>query len=127
MSLSCVSRTLSRAGRLIVRPARPSDHDAIREVVGAAYRQYEPVTGSELFGRYLEDLLDFERHSRHGQLIVAELDGIVRGSGALYPDASVQGVGWPHGWAGGRALAVHPEARGHGVAQALVAAAECLA
>ena len=93
----------------------------------AAYQQYEPVTGSELFSRYVDDLLDFERHSRHGQLIVAELDGAVRGSGAFYPDVSVQGLGWPPGWAGGRALAVHPDARGHGVAQALLAAAECLA
>ena len=126
MSFPCVSRTPNRAGRLIVRPARPADHDAIREVVRAAYQQYEPITGSELFSRYIEDLLDVERHSRHGQLIVAELDGTVSGSGAFYPDASAQGVGWPRGWAGGRALAVHPEARGHGVAQALLAAAECL-
>ena len=127
MSLQCVSRTSGPAGRLIVRPAGLTDHDAIREVVRAAYQQYEPVTGSELFSRYIADLLDFERHSRHGQLIVAELDGTVRGSGAFYPDVSVQGLGWPRGWAGGRALAVHPEARGHGVAQALLAAAECLA
>jgi GNAT superfamily N-acetyltransferase len=127
MSLRCVSQTSGPAGRLIVRPARPTDHDAIREVVRAAYQQYEPVTGSELFSRYVDDLLDFERHSRHGQLIVAELDGAVRGSGAFYPDVSVQGLGWPRGWAGGRALAVHPDARGHGVAQALLAAAECLA
>ena len=127
MSLRCVSRTSGLAGRLIVRSARLTDHDAIREVVRAAYQQYEPVTGSKLFSRYIADLLDFERHSRHGQLIVAELDGAVRGSGAFYPDVSVQGLGWPRGWAGGRALAVHPEARGHGVAQALLAAAECLA
>jgi GNAT superfamily N-acetyltransferase len=126
MSLRCVSRTSGPPGRLIVRPARLTDH-AIREVVRAAYQQYEPVTGSELFSRYIADLLDFERHSRHGQLIVAELDGTVRGSGAFYPDVSVQGLGWPRGWAGGRALAVHPDARGHGVAQALLAAAECLA
>jgi GNAT superfamily N-acetyltransferase len=112
---------------LIVRPARLTDHDAIRAVVRAAYQQYEPVTGSELYSRYIADLLDFERHSRHGQLIVAELDGTVRGSGAFYPDVSVQGLGWPRRWAGGRALAVHPDARGHGVAQALLAAAECLA
>src|SRR6478672_5427223 len=127
MSLRCVSRTSGSAGRLIVRPARLTDHDAIREVVRAAYQQYEPVTGSELFSRYVDDLLDFERHSRHGQLIVAELDGAVRGSGAFYPDVSVQGLGWPPGWAGGRALAVHPDARGHGVAQALLAACERLA
>ena len=115
------------AGRLIVRSADSTDHDAIREVVRAAYQQYEPVTGSELFSHYISDLLDFERHSRDGRLIVAELDGGVRGSGAFYPDVSAQGVGWPRGWAGGRALAVHPAARGHGVAQALLAAAECLA
>lgn len=127
MSLPCLSRTPRPAGRLIVRSADSTDHNAIREVVRAAYQQYEPVTGSELFSRYIADLLDFERHSRHGQLIVAELDGTVRGSGAFYPDVSVQGLGWPRGWAGGRALAVHPEARGHGVAQALLAAAECLA
>jgi GNAT superfamily N-acetyltransferase len=127
MRLPCLSRTPRPAGRLIVRPAHSSDHDAIREVVRAAYQQYEPVTGSELFSRYIADLLDFERHSRDGRLIVAELDGSVLGSGAFYPDVSTQGVGWPRGWAGGRALAVHPAARGHGVAQALLAAAECLA
>ena len=127
MSLRCLSRIPRPPGRLIVRPAGPTDHDAIREVVRAAYQQYEPVTGPELFSRYIADLLDFERHSRHGQLIVADLDGTVLGSGAFYPDVSAQGVGWPRGWAGGRALAVHPEARGHGVAQALLAAAECLA
>ena len=45
-----------------------------------------------------------------GSCMVAEVDGVVRGSGAFYPDASIQGLGWPSGWAGGRALAVHPQA-----------------
>jgi GNAT superfamily N-acetyltransferase len=127
MSLPCLTRGPAPSGRLILRPARRGDHEAIRAVVRAAYAQYEAITGSALFACYVADLLDFERHSRHGQLLVAELDGTVSGSAAFYPDVSVQGVGWPSGWAGGRALAVHPAARGHGVAQALVAAAECLA
>ena len=58
---------------------------------------------------------------------MVEADGRIRGFGAFYPDASVQGLGWPPGWAGGRALAVHPDARGHGVARALLAACERLA
>ena len=64
-----------------------------------------------LYRRYLADLLDVDRHARDGQLLVAEVDGVVLGSGAFYPDASIQGLGWPRGWAGGRALAVHPRAR----------------
>jgi predicted N-acetyltransferase YhbS len=46
---------------------------------------------------------------------------------AFYPDASVQGVGLPAAWASGRALAVHPAARGNGAARALMTAGERLA
>ena len=49
------------------------------------------------------------------------------GSVAFYPDAAVQGFGLPSGWATGRALAVHPDVRGHGVARALLVAVERLA
>ena len=68
-----------------------------------------------------------DRHAHLGVLIVAEVDGRLRGSGVFYPDASVQGLGWPPGWAGGRALAVHREARRHGVARGLIAECERLA
>jgi GNAT superfamily N-acetyltransferase len=60
-------------------------------------------------------------------LLVVEADDRVCGSVAFYPDASAQGLGWPPGWAGGRTLAVHPAARGHGVARVLVATCERLA
>ena len=111
----------------LVRDAVPADYPAIRHVIVAAYRQYADLLALDIFSPYLADVLDLEKHARHGRLFVVEVDGWICGSGAFYPDASVQGLGWPPGWAGGRALAVHPDARGHGVARALLAASERLA
>lgn len=110
-----------------VRDAVPADYPAIREVVIAAYRQYADLIARDIFSPYLADLLDLEGHARNGRLLVVEAGGQVRGFAAFYPDASVQGFGLPPGWASGRALAVHPDVRGHGVARALLAAAERLA
>ena len=111
----------------LVRDAVPADYPAIRGVIIAAYRQYADLIARDIFSPYLVDLLDLDMHARHGHLIVVEADGRIRGFGAFYPDASVQGLGWPPGWASGRALAVHPDARGHGVARALLATTERLA
>jgi GNAT superfamily N-acetyltransferase len=110
-----------------VRDAVPADYPAIREVVIAAYRQYADLISLDIFSPYLADVLDLEGHARHGRLLVAEADGRVRGFAAFYPDATVQGLGWPAGWASGRSLAVHPDARGLGVARALLATCERLA
>ena len=111
----------------LVRDAVPADYPAIREVVIAAYRQYADLLALDVFSPYLADVLDLEKHARHGRLFVVEVDGWVCGFGAFYPDATVQGVGWPAGWASGRALAVHPAARGHGIARTLLATCESLA
>ena len=116
-----------RNNALLVRAAVPADHAAIHAVVIAAYRQYAGLLPPDIFSAYLADLLDLETHASHGPLIVAEADGRVCGYAAFYPDASAQGVGWPPGWASGRALAVHPAARGYGVARTLIAAGERLA
>ncbi len=110
-----------------VRCAVPADHPAIRDVVIAAYSQYAGLIAPDIFSHYLADLLDLERHASHGPLLVVEADDQVCGFGAFYPDASVQGFGWPPGWAGGRALAVHPAASGQGVARVLIATIERLA
>jgi GNAT superfamily N-acetyltransferase len=111
----------------LVRDAVPADYPAIREVVIAAYRQYADLIARDVFSPYLADLLDLETHAHHGRLLVVEGDGRILASGGFYPDASVQGVGWPSGWAGGRGLAVHPGARGRGVARTMIAAFERLA
>ncbi|HEU5266704.1 MAG TPA: GNAT family N-acetyltransferase [Jatrophihabitans sp.] len=127
MSVSEIPLVVRRRDVVYVRVASPADHPVIRSVIVAAYAQYEQVLGAKLYTRYLADLLDLDRHSRLGQLLVAEVHGAVVASIAFYPDASVQGLGLPRGWAGGRALAVHPDAQGHGAARALIAATERLA
>jgi GNAT superfamily N-acetyltransferase len=127
MSVSDTAAVERRTASPLVRAAVPADYPAIREVVIAAYAQYADRLPSRVFTRYLADLLDLETHASFGRLLVAETEEGIRGFAAFYPDASVQGLGWPSGWAGGRALAVHPAARGHGVARALLSAAERLA
>src|SRR3954463_5112143 len=107
----------------IVRPARPADLPAAHDVVLAAYGQYAAVAPPEVFPTYLADVLDVERHSRFGPLLVAEVDGRILAVVTFQPDARVQSFGWPAGWASGRGLAVHPDGRGLGLARALLA--EC--
>ena len=116
-----------RDGAPLVRDAVPADYPAIREVLIAAYRQYADLISLDIFSPYLADVLDLDKHARHGRLFVVEVDGWICGFGAFYPDTTVQDVGFPAGWAGGRALAVHPAARGHGVARTLIATCERLA
>jgi GNAT superfamily N-acetyltransferase len=127
MSVPCTAAATTSHDAPFVRDAVLEDHPAIRDVIAAAYRQYADLIAPDVFAPYLADLLDLGRHARHGRLLVAEAAAPVRGFVAFYPDASVQGFGLPAGWASGRALAVHPAARGYGVARALLATAERLA
>jgi GNAT superfamily N-acetyltransferase len=127
MSVSDTAAVTRRNSTPLIRDAVPVDYPAIRDVVIAAYLQYADLIARDVFSPYLADLLDLDRHARHGRLLVAEADDRVRGFGAFCPDASVQGFGLPPGWASGRALAVHPAGRGRGVARALLATIERLA
>jgi predicted N-acetyltransferase YhbS len=104
---------LSPAGTcLSVRDARPADHPAVRGVLLAAYQEYASVMPPPVFDRYLADLLDLDSRSRTGRLLVAEHEGRIVGTVTSYDDAAAEGVGWPSGWAGLRALGVDPAASG---------------
>jgi ribosomal protein S18 acetylase RimI-like enzyme len=55
-----------------------------------------------------------------GRLLVAEHDRRVVGAVTFYEDAAAEGLGWPAGWAGLRALGVDPAARRLGAGRALM-------
>jgi ribosomal protein S18 acetylase RimI-like enzyme len=103
-----------------VRDAQRSDRRAVRAVLLAAYREYATVVPPAVFGPYLADSLDLDARDRGGRLLVAEHDRRVVGTVTYYEDAAAEGLGWPAGWAGLRALGVDPAARGHGAGRALM-------
>lgn len=105
---------------LSVRDAQPSDHPAIHDVLLAAYREYAAVLPPAVFDGYLADILDLDGRARTGRLIVAEHAGRAVGTVTFYDDAAAEGIGWPTGWAGVRALGVDPTVRGRGIGQALM-------
>jgi ribosomal protein S18 acetylase RimI-like enzyme len=103
-----------------VREARPSDRRAVRAVLLAAYREYAAALPPAVFGPYLADILDLDARDRDGELLVAEHDRRVVGAVTFYEDAAAEGLGWPAGWAGLRALGVDPAARRLGAGRALM-------
>jgi predicted N-acetyltransferase YhbS len=107
---------------LTLRDARPSDRRAVRGVLLAAYREYAAVLPPAVFGRYLQDLLDLDARAGTARLLVAVHAGRIVGTVTYYDDAAAEGLGWPPGWAGLRAIGVDPEARRLGVGRALVQA-----
>jgi GNAT superfamily N-acetyltransferase len=127
MSATSTATATRRDAPLLVRGAVPADYPAIGEVVAAACARYADLMPPGIFSAYLADLLDLETHARRGRLLAAEVDEQVRGFAVFYPVAPVRGFGLPHEWASGRALAVHPAARGHAIARAMLAACEYLA
>src|SRR3954462_12040304 len=98
---STATRPVRRPG-VTVRPGRPEDHPAVVSLVKKAYAPFRAMLPRRIWVSLMADLLDLDRHSSNGHLLVAEVDGRIGGSGLFYPQSSVQGLGWPPGWAGGR-------------------------
>ena len=112
-------------GGVEIRDARPGELAAIGAVTLAAYGEYFPPEPWGPWIGYREDLGAVERRASESEQIVAVLEGSIVGAVAFYPVGTDEGAqGRPADWASIRYLAVHPDARGRGIARALTE--ECI-
>jgi GNAT superfamily N-acetyltransferase len=111
---------------IVIEEATEADHHAVRAVLIMAYAEHQAALPPAVFSAYIADLMDLESRAGVSQLLIARRGGRAVGTVTYYPDARLQGVGWPdEGWAAVRGLGVVPQARQQGVARWLIGA--CLA
>lgn len=96
-----------------IRTAAVAEHDRVRHVLRAAYRQHAAALTGAVYLDYIEDLLDL-RPGRHRVLVLlAEVDGRTAGVATLDLGTRVAGI---------RAVAVLLEHRRAGIGRRLVRA-----
>jgi ribosomal protein S18 acetylase RimI-like enzyme len=105
-----------------IRAARPDEYDRVGELTIAAYRAL-PV--DHLWGGYDAEILDTEGRAKGADIVVATLDDDVVGAVTYVGESDSPWSEWTQpGEAQFRLLAVHVDARGRGIGEALVR--ECL-
>jgi ribosomal protein S18 acetylase RimI-like enzyme len=114
---------------LIVRPARPEDDAAAGEILVAGYvtayaRKMPHVVVTD---RRKAELRDVAAKRAEATVLVAELDGRVVGTVAIWPAGSTRSEAWVPGAADLRHLAVDPAVQGKGLAKPLLDEAERIA
>lgn len=98
-----------------IGPARPEDFEAVGELTVAAYA----VLGEDL-GDYADELRDVATHARQGEVYVARIRGQVVGGVTLVAEGGPLDEWSDPDAVGIRFLAVAPQARGRGIATALM-------
>ena len=104
-----------------IRPASSGELDEIAGLFAPSLAPYRGSVRDWILDAYLADLLRVSDRFEVAEIYVAVEQRRVLGSIAFYPDVALEGwSNMPTGWAGFRALAVHPGARGTGLGRRLV-------
>ncbi|MBP7000792.1 GNAT family N-acetyltransferase [Amaricoccus sp.] len=113
---------MGEAEEVRVRPARRAEASALAALIDAAFAEYAGREPRAVWAAYLAETRDVARRWDAAEVLVAEAGGAPVGTVSYLAEASQGDMGLPAGWAGFRALAVPPAARGCGVGAALVRA-----
>lgn len=105
-----------------MRRAGAAELGAVVAVIDAAYAEFRGQEPAPVWAAYLAGTRDVARRIGTCEVLVAEMGGGVAGTASFYAEARACGMALPGGWAGFRALAVAPAARGRGLGRALVLA-----
>jgi predicted N-acetyltransferase YhbS len=113
---------------MIIREATAADDTAVGELLVSAFvtKLAEKLNFVEPSER-LADLRDQAEKRANSTVLVAELNGTVIGTVALYPPGAARSEAWIDGAADLRLLAIAPAFQGRGVSNKLLDAAEDLA
>ncbi|RKH09539.1 GNAT family N-acetyltransferase [Corallococcus sp. CA053C] len=115
--------------RALIREARPEDDKVVGDLLVEAYttqyaKKLPEIVYSEQRKAFLRDVAS---RRKAGTVLVAELDGEVVGTVALYPPGAPGSEAWLPDTADLRALATSVRVHGQGLAQPLLAQTEVLA
>lgn len=129
MSARNLRRSAERA-EWTVRYAEPAEFDDVADLLLRANAQYRGHMPAGIYRAYCDSLrnlaLDPASQESCEILVIGSArqsggrrNGGLLGTVTFFPDAAGEGLGLPRGWAGLRALAVSPDARGYGLGRRL--------
>lgn len=103
------------SSRIRIREASPADAESIASLLKAAFLEFEPLYTPEGFRATTPAADEIEPRFAEGPIWIAEYDGRIVGTASVVPKGDGLYI---------RSMAVHPDARGGGVATLLLETAE---